>query len=65
MNELEQFKKDILEGYIYRYMDKLLDFSNKIKKAKSLDEISIILETEQKELAGLFNDKEDSKDIQR
>jgi len=65
MNELEKFKKDIMEGYIHPYIDKLLDLGNKIKKAQSFDEVSSILETEQKEITELFtrNDTKNSEDI--
>jgi len=68
MNELEKFKKDVMEGYIYPYIDKLLDIGNKIKKAKSFDEVSNILETEQKTLTEFFaketeNDTKNSEDI--
>lgn len=52
---LEEFKQDIIEGYVYPYMDRLLDLMNIIKKAKSFDEIGEALEHEKKFLERLKN----------
>ena len=44
--DLTQFKENILRGYVYPYMDRLLDLANIIKKAKNYDDISTALAKE-------------------
>lgn len=46
--ELETFKKEIISGYVDRYIDRLLDLRNIIKRAKNYEEIARALENERK-----------------
>lgn len=45
--ELAQFKQDFIEGYVDKYLDRLLALRYKVKHANNFDEIHELMQKEQ------------------
>ena len=60
--ELEDFKEQFIKGYIFPYMDRLLDLMNKVKKAETLEDVSAALAEEKIEIQKIIHQGKPSED---